>query len=341
MNSLKFAALDVARGSRARGTIQVGTTLEGSPLQVPIEIIHGEKVGPKVWVLAGIDGDEIESIIGLQRALQEIAAAELRGSVIAILASNPSAVRNVSRNSPIDDKCLNEVFPGKEGGTFTERLAHRLFDLLTDSMKEDDLVLSLHGGGSSVRAARLIEVHGTGDEIEERGMELARIACNPDLSVIVNINEREGPWVNIYKGYLTRELYRETGVAPITIEAGGLGMMNPRDIRAHSNGILNVMRGTGMLEGRPIPPREEIVTTYRNERVVPSVKGFWLRSAEAGEMVAQNQEIAQVVDIYGEELENLRSPFDGIVLYMREYGVVDPLSSRLHEIYGANIGRVG
>lgn len=338
MSDFTFSTITVGANSKSVHAITVAEHLDGSPIQIPVAMINGAKPGPCTWVLAGIDGDEIESIIGLQRAIKAIDPAQLTGSVVAILASNPLAVRDVSRISPIDGKCLNEVFPGSETGTYTERLASQLFSSITERLTADDIVLSLHGGGRSARAAGLIEIHGTGDKIEERGLELAKMACNPDLSIIVRIEERQGKWVDLYKGNLTRELYQFMPVAPLTIEAGGMGLMRERDIQGTCQAIINVLQGTGSLPGKPIPPEDDIIVTKENQRVFPTSRGFWLPNVEAGSLIEKEQLIAKVVNIYGHELELLKSPIDGVVLYMRGFGVIDPWSSKLQDVYGSNIG---
>ena len=340
MNSFTFAGINVQDNSKIYSSISVMNELDGSPVQIPVVIIQGSKTGPCAWVLAGIDGDEIESIIAAQKVVTEINPEDVKGTIVVILAANPLAVKNVSRISPIDGKCLNEVFPGNQEGTYTERVADLLFTNMTKIMQEEDIVLSLHGGGKFVRAAGLIEIHGTGDKIEERSMELAMMACNPDLSIIVRIEERTGTWVELYKGNLTRELYKSMSVAPLTIEAGGLGLMDERDIRGTFYAIMNVLRGVGMVNGQPKAPFNDVVITKENTRVFPKSRGFWLPNVKAGDQILKDTLIASVVDIYGKAQEELRAPYDGIVLYMRGYGVVDPLSSKLQDIYGSNIGKI-
>lgn len=340
MSTVNFNGTTTLPGTKTVGAIEVTRNLDGSPVRVPYVILNGVRPGPKVWLLAGIHGDEIEAIVAVQNIIRNIDPQALRGAIIAILAANPAAVSNLSRESPQDHKDLNRVFPGDPQGSFTERLAHILFSEILKTISEEDVILNLHGGGRTVLAARLIEVRGTGDEHEERSVELARVACNPNLRIVARVDEQTGPWATTYRGTLLRELYQEVNTVRLTIEAGGLGRLDSRDIRAHYNAIYNVLCHSGLVDDRPTAPQEEVIFTKENVRVAATKRGLWIPHVEVGEYVKEQSTLAQIVDIYGQELEVLRSPFDGIVLYLRGYGVIDPESASLTQRYGANVGKI-
>jgi predicted deacylase len=336
---VQFGGTVAKSGSKAFGSVTVAQSFDGSPVQMPFAILNGHTPGPKLWLIAGTHGDEIEGIVAVQRILRDTDPARLSGSIVAILAANPSAVGNQSRDSAIDGKDLNRAFPGDANGTFTDRLAHFLFTELKQALAPDDLIVSLHGGGRTLYSAGLIEVSGTGDEREQKSMELAQAACNPNLGIIARIEERSGPWATLYRGTLNRELGDAAPMRCITIEAGGLGRLTSEDLSAHYDGIRNVMFSAGMLDGKPLAPRDEIIITRENLRLNPTHRGFWLAHVQIRERVEKDALLAEVVDIYGKVLEQIRSPFDGLVLYMRGYGLVDPESSSLGDRYGVNVAR--
>src|SRR5262249_62346908 len=47
-----------AAGKVVRGTLEVAEAADGTPVELPIQIVSGEKPGPIVWVEAATHGDE-------------------------------------------------------------------------------------------------------------------------------------------------------------------------------------------------------------------------------------------------------------------------------------------
>ncbi len=94
---------------------------------------------PKILITAGIHGDEPTSIyiaFNLIRLFEEM---NISGSVQVIPIVNPLAFMSRERGS-IDKKDMNRVFPGKEDGTITERIAFEVWNIA----KNVDYVIDLH-----------------------------------------------------------------------------------------------------------------------------------------------------------------------------------------------------
>ncbi|HEV2356273.1 MAG TPA: hypothetical protein VGZ23_01465, partial [bacterium] len=75
--------------------------------------------------------------------------------------------------------------------------------------------------------------------------------------------------------------------------------------------------------------------TTESTRIMPTKRGFWERQVDIGARVKGGQHLASVLDERGDEIERLVAPFAGIVLYLRGFGLVDPLSPKLGHRYGA------
>ena len=94
---------------------------------IPVTIINGQNPGPVLALTAGIHGTEYVPIIVLQELISEINPKDLSGTVILVQIANiPSYLNRSVYTSPIDKKNLNRVFPGKEDGTISERIAFTL-----------------------------------------------------------------------------------------------------------------------------------------------------------------------------------------------------------------------
>ena len=85
---------------------------------------------------------------------------------------------------------------------------------------------------------------------------------------------------------------------------------------------LSFLRGVGVVPGNPV--RQERVTVVEKYRIItPSRGGFFYPLAKPGDPVSEGSPIARIVDVYGDEVEILRSPVSGaIVLGIQEFPVV-------------------
>lgn len=342
--AVHFGGITANPGTRVRGSMGVGSFFDGTEMKVPFAIVNGARPGRTLWLIAGVHGDEIEGMVAAQKFVRDLDAQQLSGCVVAILCANPWALADYVRESPIDGRDLNRTFPGNPTGTFTERLAHQLLQSMLPLMTPDDVVLNIHGGGRTTVAARLIEVRATEDEVETKSLELARAACNPDLDIIVKIREGNpsapGPWAALYKGTFLTELHATVQAARITIESGGLGRLDSRDVNAHYSAFCNVLRYMEMVRGEPIRPTGGISIIPANVRVTPCRRGFWFRETSVRARLREGAPIARVCDIYGDTIEDVVAPFDCIVLYLRERGVINPESGSHSDRFGANVGRL-
>jgi len=94
-------------------------------IPIPIAVI-GRGAGPRVLLMAGNHGDELEGQVALGRLIRELQPGEVRGHVIILPSANFPAAMAGSRTSPIDGGNLNRSFPGDPGGGPTEQIAYYL-----------------------------------------------------------------------------------------------------------------------------------------------------------------------------------------------------------------------
>src|SRR5207253_2929552 len=103
--------------------------------------------GTRVTLIAGTHGDEgPRSALAIKKLCRH-PVAKLTGRLRVIFTANALAAEVERRNSWIDSPNsvdLDGVFPGKEEGSHTERLAGSIAPLIADS----NVVIDLHGGGT-------------------------------------------------------------------------------------------------------------------------------------------------------------------------------------------------
>ena len=111
-------------------------------------------------------------------------------------------------------------------------------------------------------------------------------------------------------GSLTSQATRQ-GVVSILAEAGSNGTLEPADVEIHMRGMRNVMRYLGMIPGEPDAAGERVEPT--GQFVVSAQRGGLLRlKIGIGDEIREEQEIAEVCDLFGEVVERIHSPHDGI-----------------------------
>src|SRR3990172_1872311 len=124
--TLALEHLRAAPGERATGMVPVN--LGSATVQIPVVIINGARPPPRGGAPAGIHGAEYVSIAALRRVAMSLDPAEMTGSLVASLVSNPAAfaARSIYVD-PLDGRNLNRTFPGDPAGGPTERLAAWLY----------------------------------------------------------------------------------------------------------------------------------------------------------------------------------------------------------------------
>ena len=90
------------------------------------------------------------------------------------------------------------------------------------------------------------------------------------------------------------------------------------------NGVVNVMRHLAMIVGElphlnPLPNKgEEGSTTLltKFEWVYTKSAGMWYPKISPGDVVKEGQQIGTVGDLFGDTLEEIVSPVNGVVLFL-------------------------
>src|SRR5438309_3975685 len=91
---------------------------------IPITTFHGTKPGPVLALVAGNHGYEYPPILALQMLRGRVNPKKLAGAVIMVHVANmPSFLGRTVYFSPVDQKNLNRVYPGKKDGTVSDRIA--------------------------------------------------------------------------------------------------------------------------------------------------------------------------------------------------------------------------
>src|SRR5581483_12146325 len=110
----------------------------------PYFAASGAGDGPTLCLIAGIHGAEYPPIEAVIRFCRQLDPAKLRGRLVALPVVNlPAFWERTPFVCPRDGKNPNRVFPGDANGTFSEALAHHLFETV---IRRGEYLVDLHCG---------------------------------------------------------------------------------------------------------------------------------------------------------------------------------------------------
>ncbi|MEU0842792.1 M14 family metallopeptidase [Streptomyces sp. NPDC005962] len=292
-----------APGERAQGLIPVGAHSYGVQLGIPLLVVNGTSPGPVLCVDGGIHGDEYEGMEAVRRAVAATDPGTLRGTLVGIPCMNTPAFEAGARTSGLDHANLNRIFPGDADGSYSLRLAATFVDQVIPVI---DALVDLHTGGTFGEIAPLTIVQGGFEEL----------ATPIGLAAGHELIWKGGSW-----GGTARLSTLQAGKPAITIEAGG-GTYREETVDLHLGSVRNIMRQLGMIEGDA-----ELRTGYTavsGTFARSTDGGFFLAHAAPGEQCKEGDRIGTITDHYGTVLEEVRAPWDGIVLWVRRLRTVRP-----------------
>jgi predicted deacylase len=273
-------------------------------LELPCFEAVGESDGPHLCLLGGIHGGEYSSIAAVVRFMNVLDTSELRGRITAVpIVSMPSFRARTAFVMPQDGKNLNRCFPGSLDGTFTDVLARHIFDEL---IAPSDFMLDLHGG-DMVEALEPFSLY---DEsaVEEQARGLA-IAFG--LPYVVRSAPAEAPI-----GGTTTGAAAAAGVPAVIAEVGGCGLLEEDAVRMHLDGIANALRHLGMLPGGVTPARADMRSVGRFVWLRSTEEGWWEPDVRAGDEVPAGSSLGTVRNLFGDPIERIPAPEDGVVLFL-------------------------
>lgn len=302
-DAVRIRDVVVERGTTRRGFLKVGETGAG-PVEMPVVVIHGARPGPTLCLTGGVHATEYPGQTAVRELTRHLDPSTLTGTVIGVPVVNlPMFAARSGFVSPIDGLNLNRVAPGRPDGTITELIAHTLFtEILTQATHHIDC----HGGDLGEALWPYAAYRMTGDaELDRTGEAMAR-CWSPRIVALF----RDGTPM-IPSGTVTTEAAKR-GIASILGECGSDNGLDPADVRTHLHGITNVMRYLGMLPGHPLVPARQLLGT--GQFVVHARRGGLVRlSTDVGQTVAEGQTLGEIWDVFGDVVETLRAPAQGLV----------------------------
>jgi hypothetical protein len=307
--ALSVGSIQVESGEKKTGMLKISQRPDGSEIFVPLMVVNGAQDGPIFNISGGCHGDEYEGMEAVRRTYRTLDPKKLRGALIGVPVINSMAYESGLRSTPFDHLNLNRCFPGKLQGFFTERLAHLYFN---EVAKKAEYVIDLHGGGNIMALAPMAIYRDTGGpEMAERAEKLVR-ATGIEL-----IWKGSGGWT----GPISLEA-QKAGMPAITVEIAGEGRFREEVVAQFLRMIDNIFKSYGMIDGEPQLPKT--VRNFEGTFINSTVGGFYQQAVEILQEVRNGDRVAMISDYFGNILEEIRSPNDGVVCSKRTFGLIEP-----------------
>jgi predicted deacylase len=279
-------------------------TFDWQGIEHPAFEAKGANDGPKLSLLGGIHGCEYSSIAAVVRLMNELDTSELAGTIVAVPVVSMESFRQRSAFVvPADGKNLNRSFPGSPDGTYTDALARSIFD---DVIAPADVLVDLHGG-DQVEGLEPFAVYES-SPVEERAHGIA-VAFN--LPYVVREQPREGGL-----GGLTTSAAAQAGIPGVIAEAGGRGLLEESAVQLLVAGVRNVLRHLEMLPGEPDPPPAGQRRVGSFIWLRSTNEGWWDSAVDSGDEVREGQLLGRVRNLWGDVLEEIAAPREGVILFI-------------------------
>lgn len=291
----EIADHSIAPGTRAQVDLPISILPDHTPVGLALEVIHGKREGPTMFVSAAVHGDELIGVEIVRRLLRAPQLKSLRGTLLVVPVVNSFGFLNRSRYLP-DRRDLNRCFPGHPSGSLGSRLA---YIFLNEVVLRCDFGIDLHS--AAIHRTNLPQVR-----ISPSDPVTRRMAVNFAAPVVLTSPLRDGS---------LRAVSSAKGTPVLLYEAGEGLRFDEMAVRAGVAGILRVMWAEGMLPAKGIAPSRRQPHICSSSQWLRAPVGGLLRTFRGeGETVKAGDALATVSDPFGKSEEDIIAPHDGILI---------------------------
>jgi len=273
--------------------------------------------GPRVAVVAGIHGDELEGLYVCHRLaawlenLLRVNPAGLTGSVELYPAVNTLGLDTLTRGLPVFDTDLNRAFPGSPGGPLPERLA----DALMKELSGAALVVDIHASNVYLREIPQVRIN------QDFEGQLVPLAHGMNLDLI---------WLHgaatVLETTVAHSL-NSSGTPCLVVEMGVGMRITPEYCDQLTVGLLAAWKELGVLAPDIKVPEATHVPLIADDSNVhylnAQTSGLFVPTTSHWTDVRRGELLGTIVSPFsGGILSEVRSPVDGILFTLREYPLV-------------------
>jgi len=293
--AFELGGTQTAAGKRQSVDLPVSILSNHIPVSLPVQVIHGRKDGPVMFISAAVHGDEVLGVEIIRRILRHKALRSMAGTLLAVPIVNAYGFINHNRYLP-DRRDLNRSFPGSDQGSLASLLAD-IF--MREIVLRSDIGIDLHT--AALHRTNLPQIRISPGQSKLR--ELADAFAAP---VIMVSSLRDGS---------LRKTALDHDVDMLLFEGGEALRFDELAIRAGVFGILRVMKHLGMLSATSIKPaRTKPVYSHESHWLRAPKGGIFRAFRAAGDFVEQDQLIGIISDPFGDMDTEVCARHGGVII---------------------------
>lgn len=305
MSTFHVGSISIDPGETKYGELGKVYLSDGTPVSIPLMAVRGLEDGPVLWIGAAMHGQELSGIPVVWEIVKErLDPKNLKGTVVGAPLLNPFSFNGRTYFTPEDGYNINRVFPGDPKGLLTHRLANMVYE---EGIKKSDYLIDFHCNVETAMYFSIIKE--TSDkEAWQKSQQMAQAFGITTIEMILKYEAHRSGTMGDTAG--------EAGKPNMTIELTPWRRIDPKAVKVGVRGVLNVMKSLGMIEGE-IEPQEGVKTLpgKLSRTELNATRGGLVKEiAGVGDAIKKGEVIGQIVDVYGDSVEDIVSPVDGWVL---------------------------
>ena len=321
--TLKIGNREFQPGTRTTDVLNAGPYFPDAPknylrrvITIPYSVIRGNSEGPIFCVTAGMDPTEYAGIGAALKLSREVKPQEVKGTLIVVHVSNIPGFWERKYVSSAAGEAIQ--FPGNPNGKLNERIGHTIF---SNCVSKANYYMDLHGSDfheSMVPHAGFVIV---GDErVDIQSEEMAKASLRDyvltfDMRGMMKSKEGQGS---------PQVMANLHGIPSALNEMGEGGQFSDSEITEYFDGIVNVMRHLGMLDGKPrVNPNQKVLRSGYVPFIV-NQRGLFYSRVKPGAILEKGEVVGEVRDLHGETVETIRAGTKSVFLGGIHNPVVEP-----------------
>ena len=286
----------------------------GQHWYVSVVVAKGARPGKRITLTSGVHGDEMSSVHTVQTVMGRLNAAEMSGTVMAVLDIARPAMESMQRRWPSSGRGfeltdMNREWPGNENGVgAVSRQAGLVFNRLLQP--NTDLAIDFHTGTTG---------------LDVSSFHIGDMSI-PEVKTMMMLYPVAAIWDNpAYPGVL-HNAYIDAGIPSFTPEVGAARRLDLDAIPLFVEGTLNVFKHYGVIPGA-IGRTAVDANVYIGRNAVPVLAtqgGFIELLVKLEDDVTAGQKLAIQRNAFGEVMAEYVSSVNGRIGGMRSDATSEP-----------------
>ncbi len=307
------------RPGKHKSFLETGHYVQSVKVRLPVLTVTGARPGPLAVIMAGQHGRELNGVAAIERVFNELDPQSLKGTVVFLPVLNPLAVLTRRQDYPVEEfryrrMGLNMLTPRPAGPDRNYNM-----DLCwLERPTADSYVFAVTGAVWQTwlrHADWSIDLHGWSDAFTPLAWSM-----RPYAGFLRNFglpwHQLRAPRLNDPDAGMTLTRTYAAGIPHIVAELPPQNIIDPVSMAYGRRGILNSLKFTGMLAGRPeLPPLQyELRQGDKDAVIVTGAEGLLIGEIPTGAWARKGQLVARVFSLETfETVWSFTAPFDGLV----------------------------